>query len=158
MKSDSIPTILEATLGDLDQLVALEKAFPEPDRISRRSWRRFLKMPGTVLVVRDETGPSAAAVLLFRQNSTKARLYSIAVGAGGRGRGYGWAILEACLRLAEDRGCQMLTLEVRLSNEAAIGLYRKFGFEVSGTLVGYYDDGEAALHMTKTLSKRQTNT
>ena len=41
-----------------------------------------------------------------------------------------------------------LTLEVRVSNEAAIGLYTKYGFSSLGTRKGYYqDNNEDALIM-----------
>jgi ribosomal-protein-alanine N-acetyltransferase len=41
-----------------------------------------------------------------------------------------------------------MTLEVRCSNEAAIGLYQRFGFAPAGVRVGYYaDTGEDALIM-----------
>jgi ribosomal-protein-alanine N-acetyltransferase len=41
-----------------------------------------------------------------------------------------------------------MTLEVRVSNTAAIGLYRRFGFAPAGVRAGYYgDDGEDALVM-----------
>jgi len=39
------------------------------------------------------------------------------------------------------------TLEVRKSNAAAIGLYKKLGFKPSGIRRGYYDNGEDALIM-----------
>ena len=42
-------------------------------------------------------------------------------------------------------------LEVRVTNEAAISLYKKLGFEVTRTLNGYYSDGEDAYVMTKRL-------
>jgi ribosomal-protein-alanine N-acetyltransferase len=42
-----------------------------------------------------------------------------------------------------------MTLEVRVSNEAAQALYRSFGFGVAGRRVAYYsDDGEDALVVT----------
>lgn len=41
-----------------------------------------------------------------------------------------------------------ITLEVRVSNEAAIGLYEKYGFHSLGTRKGYYqDNNEDALIM-----------
>jgi [ribosomal protein S18]-alanine N-acetyltransferase len=47
-----------------------------------------------------------------------------------------------------DRGLERATLEVRLSNEAAIGLYHQFGFEDVGLRRRYYaDTGEDALIM-----------
>ena len=42
-----------------------------------------------------------------------------------------------------------MTLEVRVGNQAAQALYRRFGFAIAGTRVRYYtDDGEDAFVMT----------
>lgn len=141
----------EAALGDLGALLDLETNFPEADRISRQGWRRFLKKPRTVFVCRNDGKVLAAAVLLLRANSLKARLYSIAVAPEARGRGLGQALLAACERHARQNARNALSLEVRASNEAAINLYRKAGFEAAGVISGYYDDGENALRMIKSI-------
>ena len=53
-------------------------------------------------------------------------------------------ILEDCY----NAGIKYLTLEVRVSNEAAIGLYSKYGFNSLGTRKGYYqNNNEDALIM-----------
>ena len=63
-----------------------------------------------------------------------------------RGQGLGQALLYALLLLAQRRGLEWATLEVRASNQTAIALYQKFGFEQVGERRGYYPDtGEAAL-------------
>ena len=43
-------------------------------------------------------------------------------------------------------------LEVRVTNEPAIALYKKLGFEITRTINGYYSDGEDAYVMTKKLA------
>ena len=40
-------------------------------------------------------------------------------------------------------------LEVRVTNDAGISLYKKLGFEVTRTINGYYTDGEDAYVMSK---------
>ena len=42
--------------------------------------------------------------------------------------------------LAAGRHLYGITLEVRQSNEAALALYRKYGFEQSGRRKNYYDN------------------
>jgi ribosomal-protein-alanine N-acetyltransferase len=57
-------------------------------------------------------------------------------------------MLSVC-ELSATIGARRMTLEVRVSNEAAQALYRSFGFEISGRRPHYYtDDGEDALVMT----------
>jgi ribosomal-protein-alanine N-acetyltransferase len=48
-----------------------------------------------------------------------------------------WIVL-ALLRDAIDRAVKNATLEVRMSNRSAIGLYAKLGFDVTGRRRGYY--------------------
>lgn len=61
-------------------------------------------------------------------------------------QGLGQFMLLALLDRARQREMTRATLEVRISNEPAIKLYKKFGFKVAGTRKGYYtDNGEDAL-------------
>jgi putative acetyltransferase len=51
-----------------------------------------------------------------------------------RGRGVGTKLMEAALDLADNwLGLTRLDLRVFVANDAAIALYRKFGFEMEGT-------------------------
>jgi [ribosomal protein S18]-alanine N-acetyltransferase len=61
-------------------------------------------------------------------------------------QGFGQALLYSLLKTACDRGLERATLEVRVSNSAAISLYQKFGFKTAGKRKRYYtDNGEDAL-------------
>ena len=60
----------------------------------------------------------------------------------------GEAIIVNILEDCYQAGIKYLTLEVRVSNEPAIGLYTKYGFNSLGTRKGYYqDNNEDALIM-----------
>jgi ribosomal-protein-alanine N-acetyltransferase len=50
------------------------------------------------------------------------------------------------MRFYKARQCY---LEVRVTNEGGVRLYKKLGFEISRTANGYYSDGEDAYVMTK---------
>ena len=54
------------------------------------------------------------------------------VAAGWRGRGVGTALLVAAIAWARRHGLHKLSLGVFPSNEAALALYRKFGFVEEG--------------------------
>ncbi|MBL1174492.1 ribosomal protein S18-alanine N-acetyltransferase [Pantanalinema sp. GBBB05] len=61
-------------------------------------------------------------------------------------QGLGQAMLIALLQAAQIRGLKRSTLEVRASNQSAIDLYNKFGFQEAGRRRRYYQDtGEDAL-------------
>ena len=72
---------------------------------------------------------------------------SIAVAAGSRGRGIGTRLMEQAVAWATRAGVEKLVLSVYPHNEAAISLYRKFGFVEEGRLArhsrksyGYEDE------------------
>ena len=71
------------------------------------------------------------------------------------GMGIGTALMGEILRCAGDAGFEQMELEVVSANEAAVGLYRKFGFETTGTVphAFRYQDGTYAdfLFMVKKL-------
>jgi ribosomal protein S18 acetylase RimI-like enzyme len=74
----------------------------------------------------------------------EADLLRIAVDPAHRGGGLGRTLLEACQRDLAEAGVVNLFLEVRPSNEAAIGLYRACGWAACGLRPDYYSDGEDA--------------
>jgi [ribosomal protein S18]-alanine N-acetyltransferase len=76
----------------------------------------------------------------------EAHITLLAVDPAYRGQGLGQALLYALLVAAWRRNLEWATLEVRVSNQMAIQLYKKFGFEAVGQRRGYYQDkGEDAL-------------
>lgn len=67
------------------------------------------------------------------------QLVNIGVRPEWRKKGLGALILEAGLKEAAERHMKTLFLEVRVSNEEAQRLYRKYGFQVLGLRKGVYD-------------------
>ena len=78
-----------------------------------------------------------------------AEVGNIAVDLPFRERGIGKALMERMHQCAKEKGATQCFLEVRASNENAIALYKKFGYEAYGIRVGYYEDGEDALAMKR---------
>lgn len=78
----------------------------------------------------------------------EAHVTNIAVTEAFRGRKLGEQLLAELGARAYRLGAQRMTLEVRVSNTIAQGLYRKFGFQAAGVRPGYYtDNNEDALIM-----------
>jgi [ribosomal protein S18]-alanine N-acetyltransferase len=67
-----------------------------------------------------------------------AHITTIAVDPAHQRRSIGARLLVELCRTSIERGATALTLEVRVSNDAAIGLYRRFGFVPAGARKGYY--------------------
>jgi ribosomal-protein-alanine N-acetyltransferase len=82
---------------------------------------------------------------------------NVAVKRLSQGKGIGRMLLEKMLAEAGTRGTTYATLEVRVSNTRAIGLYRKHGFKGVAIRKRYYsDNGEDALVMMAEAGRRNS--
>ncbi len=145
--------IRDAEDADLDGLQALEARSFASDRMARRSLRRLIDGPSASLRVAVGRGElQGYHLVLFRKGSLVARLYSIAVDDRHRGAGVGARLLADAESVARDHGRDMLRLEVREDNAAAISLYERRGFTPIGRHAAYYADGTDALRYQKTLA------
>lgn len=77
----------------------------------------------------------------------EAHVTNVAVDPLRRRQGIARRILSHLIDTAIERGAHAMTLEVRVSNEAALGLYREFGFAPAGVRQRYYENTEDALVM-----------
>lgn len=66
-----------------------------------------------------------------------------------QGMGFGSMMLDFFISVCEASNVPNISLEVRESNERAIGLYENFGFEFSHKREKYYKDSENALVLIK---------
>ncbi len=78
----------------------------------------------------------------------KGHVVSVAVLPEHRRKGMGKALVLKALEGMQGYGAKQCYLEVRVTNQEAVSLYKKLGFEVSRTVHGYYADGEDAFVMT----------
>ena len=82
---------------------------------------------------------------------------NVAVFPEYRRQGVAAKILEIYLNFAQANWLACLTLEVRPSNEAAIALYQRYGFEEVGRRKNYYDlPKEDALILTRYFDKEES--
>jgi ribosomal-protein-alanine N-acetyltransferase len=71
-----------------------------------------------------------------------AELESVAVSVSQRRSALGLVLCEQVMQWARERGAKSMELEVRESNAAAIGLYRRLGFIEQGRRLRYYREPE----------------
>ena len=78
----------------------------------------------------------------------EAHITNIAVDIDCRRSHIGEALLVTIINKCYEQKIKFITLEVRVSNEAAINLYKKYGFKSLGVRKGYYqNNNEDALIM-----------
>jgi ribosomal-protein-alanine N-acetyltransferase len=81
----------------------------------------------------------------------KGHVVSIAILPQGRRKGVAYALMTRAMEGMSHYKAKLCYLEVRVTNDPGVSLYKKLGFEVTRTLHGYYSDGEDAYVMTKQL-------
>ncbi len=84
-----------------------------------------------------------------RMPAKKGHIVSVAVLKSMRHKGVGTALISAGMEGMKSYGASEFFLEVRKTNEDAIGVYEKLGYSVRRVLRGYYRDGEDAYLMVK---------
>lgn len=132
--------------GVVMELAASERLPLEPDAEVRRGH-------ALLWVVRPAARVPAQGYLLAWRVADELELLHLVVHPAARRRGFGGALLDELLAHGRRRGLGAVYLEVRVSNEGALRLYRSRGFREEGRRRGYYADGEDALVLTLPLAR-----
>ena len=99
----------------------------------------------------DREAGAVVGYVLFWHVTDEIHLLNVAVAATERRRGRGRALVDTVIAYAREHAAAKVLLEVRVSNVAALALYRGLGFEEINRRKRYYDDGEDAIEMMLTL-------
>lgn len=91
----------------------------------------------------------------FSGIAKKGHIVSVAVLPEHRRKGIGNALITQAAEGMKRYSAKQCYLEVRVTNQEAIGLYKKMGFEITRTIHGYYADGEDAFVMTLDLQPKK---
>ena len=107
-----------------------------------------LALRTTRIYVVAKVGPAVVGFAGLMLVAGDGHVTTIAVDPAWHRQGIGTRHLLALSRAGIGRGCTGLTLEVRMSNEAAQAMYRRFGYAPAGIRKNYYSESnEDALVM-----------
>ncbi len=138
--------IERAHLSQIAELEAL--CFSEP--WSEKSLELLLGESATGFVCVSEGRVLAYGGMLIAPD--EGQITNVAVHPDARREGLGRAIVDALIEEALERGLEQVSLEVRVSNLAAIALYERAGFTVEGKRKSFYRrPTEDALIMLKSI-------
>jgi RimJ/RimL family protein N-acetyltransferase len=141
-------TVREATLADVDGLVALVVAVAGEGRwiateapvdleARHHSIAEAVQGDHAIVLVAEAGGELVGDLGLHLARYGVADL-GMLVAAGWRGRGVGAALLAEGIERARAAGAHKVALQVWPHNTAAIALYERFGFEREGYLRRHY--------------------
>ncbi len=136
--------IRRLALGDLGAIEKIERrAYPTP--WSRSMFAGELAKPSSFCVGAFEKGKSGDPVrlvgyLIVSRYVDAWHIMNLAVDEPYRQRGVARKMLDELFGSTAGDSLRGYTLEVRISNQRAIGLYERAGFRITGVRRGYYTD------------------
>ena len=141
-----------ATVEDLDAMVEIEESAHAHPSTRNKLAGEFVTERATIWCATHPDFDHIIGFLSFWEIVGELHIIDIAVHPLAQRRGVGSVLLHALESFGVATDASSLTLEVRPSNEAAIALYKKHGYEQVGRRPRYYsDNGEDGLIMTRSL-------
>ena len=137
------------TEGDIPKLTRVERVCFSQPWTTEMLKEEFSRAQGVGIVAE-----AAGEILGYVCGSTlfeDAELMRIAVLPDYRGQGIGGDLADEFFKSVVALGARRVFLEVRATNEVALGLYRSRGFEKTRLRKRYYAGGEDGLEMKKEL-------
>ena len=144
------------TPDDLGAMAALDAVcFAEAFRFSRSVLRRFAEARRAL--VQLAVAPAEAATdevlagfcIVHVERSGHGDLFgyvvTLDIAENFRGRGLGSFLLQSMQLAAHRAGAQAMELHVSVENYAAVRLYERLGYQVTGRVAGFYGKGGDAL-------------
>ncbi len=139
-------TFREASRFDIDELYFLERDIFS-DAWSREPLESQISDTATRGILLSLNREEIVAYICYYFVADSVHIARVAVKKNHRCKGYGISILDELVSSLKAKGAKEFSLEVRKSNEAAIGLYEKAGFVNLGERKNYYPDGETGIMM-----------
>ena len=129
------PSLRDMVIADLDNVLSIEQ------RVHTHPWTRgnfldALKSDYVCQVYEAQDKMLGYAVLMPAVDEM--HLLNISIDTEYQRQGQGAALLDEMMNVARGLNVQRVILEVRPSNLAALGLYRKAGFSELAVRRGYY--------------------
>ena len=140
------PVVRRAGADDIPAMLRIEQR-SNPVPWSRQLFAKELeRREGATIVATD--GDEVLGFLACAGQGDSWHILNVTVDPDHRRRGLGGMLVDGIISLLDGRPYDRYTLEVRVSNDAAIRLYRDRGFVDSGVRPRYYSDNrEDALIM-----------
>ena len=142
-------------LADLDAIEKIERAsYPTP--WSRSMFASELAKQSSPSIAAVDEGGDLVGYLVLSRYVDAWHVMNVAVNPSHRRLGIASAMLQRLFEDTREDADRGYTLEVRVSNSAAISLYERFGFVSRGVRRGYYTDNrEDAVIMWREPDRKQ---
>ena len=134
-----------ATPEDVDEMLPVElvsQSAPWPRRVFEREFEVEFSRVWIVDWKEEDAASPIAAYLVFWVVHDEVHVLNVVVHPDARRRGLARRLLEDLIEIARREKASLISLEFRVSNEAARGLYESLGFVPIGSRSEYYADNQ----------------
>jgi len=148
-------SVRQAELSDINDIIKINRLCL-PENYSFDFFHRILTEFGFVCAVGEVNGEIAGYLLsrierpfssFIGLNPSRGHVISIAVLPQYRRQGLGLFIMKYGMKKLIEHKVDSIYLEVRVSNVAAVEMYKKLGYYIQREYKHYYRDGESAFVM-----------
>ena len=129
--------IREMEVTDMEQVMAIEQALFSVPWSENGLFSFLLRQDALFLVAEEKESILGFCGILMALD--EGDIVKIGVMPERQGQGIGTKLLDALIRKAGEKGVSSIYLEVRASNQAAVHLYRSFGFQQTSIRKDYYE-------------------
>jgi len=146
--------IKNVSKNDLAEILEIEKvchARPWDEKAFNVEISKFFSGLSFFFAARDKTSDRLLGYVIADKIADYAHISNVAVAPEYRKNGIATGLLKQVERQVFAAGLSSLTLEVRDNNEAALEMYKKFGYEIKGRRPKFYEDKYDGLIMWKRL-------
>ncbi len=151
-------TLRPAQLDDVDELLRIEACCFATDRLTRRSFRHWIRAEHSTLLVAEHDRELLGYGLVWSKRGTRlSRMYSLAILPQMRRQGLAGQLLTALEMSMVDRGRLFMRLELTGNNQAAMAFFQRQGYRVFSQSTPY-GSGDSVLHMQKTIKRLHAQT
>ncbi|CAA9415666.1 MAG: hypothetical protein AVDCRST_MAG75-3081 [uncultured Propionibacteriaceae bacterium] len=136
--------VVPARRDDLMAIMGLERSgFREVEQWSERSWQGELLGEGRTVLIARSYHP--VGVIALQTVDHTADLHRLVVSPQHRRSRVATQLVRAGVETVRHLGARSVILEVSYTNEPAIALYQRLGFEQLAARENYYGPGQHAL-------------
>jgi ribosomal-protein-alanine N-acetyltransferase len=139
------------TYKDLVLMERLERiCFPSEQVFSQATLKNFIYNNNSITLCMTRGKTDFLGFLIFSEIEYKVwELMTIDVQPSARGKGLGYLLLSEGMGTVEKHEPESIILHVSITNNIAIKLYLKFGFNIVKNIQNYYNGGQDAYLMKK---------
>ena len=150
MSSSSVLTIRRVQPNDIFPVIALAY-HTLPERYNPAIFNYFYEECPEGFLVALKEYRIIGFLIGIKSSEMTARILMLSVEESQRKQGIGSSLISKFLAEMRQQSVSRIELEVRITNHRALTFYTKKGFRIQGILQRFYQNGEHAYHMIKTL-------